>query len=139
MLALQGKLARVYTASRQLIGGDDFNNHSAQLNSENSNNLTATVGGGQANALQLIAANNTIAIVANANDSIKLPKGHSGLNIWVTNAGGASMQVFTFGKGTINGTDGLATGVAQANNANTATLYHCMRIDATIGDIWVTK
>lgn len=138
-LTLPSTQARQYTTSRQLIAGDDFNNVIAQLNSEK-DGITAGAGGTQAKATQLTAHVNTIATVASANDSCKLPKGFPGLEVWITNADAAdSAQIFTYGKGTINGTDGAATGVAQAANANSATIYKCMRVDSTLGDIWVTK
>ncbi len=139
VLRLPSTQARQYTTSKQLIGGDDFNNLVAQLNSE-ADGLIAGIGGGQANATQINTASATIKTVTTGNDSAKLPKGIPGLDIFIQNADGAnSLQVFTFGKGTINGTDGAVTGVAQAANANSATNYICMRVDAVLGDIWITK
>ena len=139
VLALSSTQPRQYTTSKQLIGGDDFNNIVAQINSE-ADGLVAGIGGTQANAKQINTASATFKTVTTANDSAKLPKGIPGLDIFVQNADAAnSMQVFTFAKGTINGTDGAATGVPQAANANSATNYICMRVDATLGDIWITK
>lgn len=139
MLTLPSKQANQYTASKQLIAGSDFNNLLAQLNSE-ADGIIAGVGGTQALATQLKAAVNTIGTVTNANDSVKLPKGIPGLEIWIQNAGaGNSAQVFTYAAGTINNTDGAATGVALAGSLTGATLYKCMRIDPVNGDIWVSK
>jgi len=138
-LKLPSTQARQYTTSRQLIAGDDFNNLVAQLNSE-ADGLTAGAGGTQAKALQLGAAVNTVSTVASANDSVKLPKGIPGLEVWIQNAGGGnSIQVFVYNTGTINNTDGAATGVALAASLTAATLYKCLRIDPTNGDIWVSK
>ena len=139
VLVLGSTQPRQYTTSKQSIGGDDFNNVVAQINSE-ADGLIAGIGGTQANAKQINTASATFKTVTSANDSVKLPKGVPGYDIFIQNADAAnSMQVFTFGKGTINGTDGAATGIAQAANANSATNYICMRVDATLGDIWITK
>lgn len=139
MLTLPSNQPRQYTTSKQLIGGDDFNAVVAAQFSEK-DGIVAGIGGGQAAAIQLAAAVNTIKTVTTANDSAKLPKGIQGLEVWISNADAAnSAQVFTYGKGTINGTDGVATGVALAANANSATLYKCLRIDSVTGEIWISK
>lgn len=138
-LNLPSLAARVYTTSKQLIGGDDFNNLASQLNS-GQDGITAGIGGTQAKATQLTKAVNVIGTVVTANDSVKLPKGILGLEVWIQNADGAdSAQVFTFGKGTINNTDGAATGVALAASLTGATMYKCMDITAAAGDVWVSK
>lgn len=126
--------------SRQLVPGDIINNITAQLNS-NEVGITAKAGGGQASATQLRAATNIIATVATANDSAKLPKGINGLEVWVQNAGGGnSAQIFTYGTGTINNTDGVATGVALAASLTGATIYKCLYVNAQTGaETWVSK
>lgn len=140
-LTLPSSAARQYTTSKQLIGGDDFNNHSAQLNS-GQDGITAGAGGGQAKAFQLTKAVNVISSVVTANDSVKLPKGILGLEVWVQNADTVtnnSAQVYTYGKGTINNTDGAAVGVALAESVTAATMYKCIDITAAAGDVWVSK
>lgn len=139
MITLPSKQPQQYTPSRQLISGEDFNGVVAQLNSS-SRDITAKAGGGQANATQLNAANNIINTVATGADSVKLPKGINGLEVWIQNAGANSAQVFTYGTGTINNTDGVATGVALAANAASATMYKCINVNAQTGaETWVTK
>ncbi len=138
-LKLASTQPKLYTTSKQLIGGDDFNNVVSQLNSEK-DGIVAGIGGGQAAATQLAAAVNTVKTVTTAADSVKLPKGFTGLEVWVSNADAANdATIFTFGVGTINGTDGAATGINLAHNANTAIIFKCLRIDATLGDIWFSK
>lgn len=139
VLRLPSTQANQYTTSKQLIGGHDFNNHTAQLNS-GQDGITAGAGGTQLLAFQLNSAVNVISTVTTGNDSVKLPKGILGLEVWVQNAGGGnSAQVFTFGKGTINNTDGAATGVALAASLTGATMYKCIDITTAAGDVWVSK
>lgn len=140
MLTLPSAIAALYTASRQLIAGSDFNNIVAQLNSSETG-ITAHAGGGQASARQLVAACNIVTVVATAADSVKLPKGINGLEVWVQNADAAdSMTVYTYGTGTIDGADGVATGKAQAANANSGTVYKCINVNAQTGaETWITK
>lgn len=140
-LSLPSLAANLYTASKQLISGSDFNNHSAQLNS-GQDGITAGAGGTQSKAFQLTKAVNVISSVVTANDSVKLPKGILGLEVWIQNADtvtGNSAQVFTYGKGTINNTDGAAIGIALAESVTGATMYKCMDITAAAGDVWVSK
>lgn len=103
-----------------------------------SQGLTAHAGGGQANALQLNAWVNEVAVVATANDSVMLPPGFAGARITVINDGGASMQVFGYlpaqGAGDTIAPHGSATqaatgtGVAQA--AGTIADYICFSGEA---------
>ncbi len=138
-LTLPSKQVRQYTTSKQLIGGDDFNGVVAQLNSS-AVGITAGVGGGSANAVQLANAFNTISIVISANDSVKLPKGFAGLEVSIANQAAAnSLQVFTSSKGLINNIDGVVTGVAIAASQAAYTLYSCFRIDVVNGEIWLSK
>lgn len=138
-LSLPSSAPNQYSASKQLIAGSDFNNLVAQSNS-GQDGITAGAGGTQALAFQLTKAVNIISTVATGNDSVKLPKGILGLEVWVQNAAAAnSAQVYTFGKGTINNTDGATTGVALAASLTGATAYKCMDITAAAGDVWVSK
>ena len=125
----------VYTASRQLIGGNDFNNLAAQLNSMESG-IVAAVGGGQTNARQLKAAMNTVATVATAADSVKLPKGYPGLTVWITNEDADALFAFGYGQDTIDGI-AYATGKTQAQGT---TMYRVNKYDpVTKIANWVTK
>lgn len=136
MLTLPNKQANQYTSSRQLINGDDINNLVSQLNS-NEVGITARAGGGQANAYQLKTATNELTTVATNADSVKLPKGIPGLEVWVQNAGAANAQVFVYNTGTINGTDGSAIGVAL--NSGSVAVYKCMKVTAAGVETWVSK
>lgn len=76
-----------------------------QLSVENA--ITATAGGGQANAYQLTNAYNRVTVVATGGDSVKLPalcnNGNVGMMVWVVNATAAtSMNVFGQTGETIN-------------------------------------
>lgn len=134
---LFSKAPNPYTSSRQLVGGDDINNIVAQLNSAK-DGISAGVGGTQALATQLGAAVNNVATVASANDSVKLPKGFPGLEVWIANEDADSLQVFLYGTstGTIDGTDGSATGVAQAQGAK---VYKCLKVSTAGVETWVSK
>lgn len=83
---------------------------------------TATPGGGQTNALQLLGNVATVTTVGTAADSVKLPLGIAGAIFFLANATATSMTVFGAGTDTINGV-ATATGVAQA--ANTRAVYFC--------------
>lgn len=88
--------------------------------------LTAKAGGGKATALQLNAANVEIDVAATAADSVLLPLGYAGLQIFIANNGASSVQVFGKGNDTINGI-ATATGVAQGNGVSA--LYVCIDVD----------
>jgi|SRR6185369_15786778 len=135
-LTLSGVAAKIYTASRQLIGGDDFNKVNAMLTS-NQTGITARAGGGQANATQLNTATAVVETVATTADSVKLPKGFPGVMVTVQNVGANSLQLFTQNAGTINAvTDGVATGVAIA--ANASLLLECVKVTST-SESWVSR
>lgn len=88
--------------------------------------ITAFAGGGQTSARLLTKRVNRVDTVATAADSIKLPLGVAGQEVFLTNNTATSMQVFASGTGTINigaGDVATATGVAQA--ANKSALYVC--------------
>lgn len=125
-----------YVTSRQLIGGDDFNNVVDQLNS-NAVDIVAQADTTKANATQLNAHVNTVATVAGAADSLKLPKGFPGLEVWIINSGANAAQVFGYGSDTINSID-TATGVSQA--AGATTIYKCNSMDAVTKIAnWISK
>lgn len=137
-LTLPNSAPSQYTSSRQLIAGSDVNNLTSQLNT-GSSGIVARAGGGQALATPLTSHVNNIATVASATDSIRLPLGFPGLEVWVRNAGANSAQVFTSRTGTINGTDSVATGVALAVAANSATIYKCLAVSGAGAETWVSK
>jgi hypothetical protein len=80
--------------------------------------ITAHAGGTRAPATAINSALTLIAVCATAGDSCMLPPAMGGQILWITNAGGASSQLFasTAGAGTdtINGI-AAATGIALAN------------------------
>lgn len=84
--------------------------------------ITATAGGGQANAYQLTTDMARISTVATAADSVRLPPALAGATVCVKNGGANSAQVFGYGTDTINGV-ATATGVALA--AGKVGIYAC--------------
>jgi len=132
---LPNSAVKPYTSSKQLVAGSDINNIVSQLNSAQ-DGIIAGAGGTQALATQLGAAVNNVSTVASANDSVKLPKGFPGLEVWVANEDADSLQVFTYGAGTINGTNGATTGVALATGV---ALYKCLKVSSAGVETWVSK
>ena len=123
---LFSKAPNPYTSSRQLVSGEDVNNIVAQLNSTK-DGISAT---------QLDAAVNNVATVASANDSVKLPKGFPSLEVWIVNEDADSLQVFNYAAGTIDGTNGATTGVAQAQGTK---IYKCVKVSTAGVETWVSK
>lgn len=108
-----------YTSSRQLVDGKDMNNITQQLNSITVG-IVAHAGGGQANAVQLNAATNVVATVANANDSVKLPIGFPGLKVLIINQDANAVGVYGY-----NSTDTI-NGGATVNQAQGIKTYVCI-------------
>ena len=108
-----------YTYSRQLVDGKDMNNITQQLNSITVG-IVAHAGGGQADAVQLNAATNVIATVANANDSVKLPIGFPGLKVLIINQDADAVGVYGY-----NSTDTI-NGGATVNQAQGTKTYVCI-------------
>jgi len=108
-----------YTSSRQLVDGKDMNNITQQLNSITVG-IVAHAGGGQANAVQLNAATNVVATVANANDSVKLPIGFPGLKVLIINQDADAVGVYGY-----NSTDTI-NGGATVNQAQGTKTYVCI-------------
>lgn len=69
------------------------------------NAITATAGGGQANAVQLSAAKSRVSVCATNADSVKLPKAslNAGGQMLVINDGAADLAVFPFTGDLIDG------------------------------------
>lgn len=68
-----------------------------------SNGIVATPGGGQGGAAQLSTVINRVITVATAGDSVKLPVSAGGMQITVSNAGVAALNVFPSTGDAING------------------------------------
>lgn len=79
--------------------------------------IVATAGGGQANAVELVAGDNVVATCATAGDSVRLPaRCAPGTEVFVRNNGAASCNVFPPVGGTINvlsANAGFATAAAR--------------------------
>jgi hypothetical protein len=86
-------------------------------------NITATAGGGQANARQLTRQNSRVTTVATAGDSVMLPPALPGLELVLVSHGLNPMQVFGNGTDTI---DDVATATGVPQMADSTTLYYCM-------------
>lgn len=111
-----------YTSSRQLVSGADINNITDQLNSIQ-NGVIATAGGTQNAAVQLNAAVVQVSIVATDGDSVRLPKGFAGLEVFIANQGAEDLQVFGYGVDTI---DGAATAVGVSQVSGKKAIYRCI-------------
>ena len=99
------------------FGLGDFLLESAQ------DNITATAGGGQANAFQINSQTSRITTVATIGDSVMLPSATPGLEMIVINHGANAMQVFGNGADTVD--DQLSTaGVSQMSNS--MVIYTCV-------------
>lgn len=103
-----------YTISGpHLVSGSGLNTLFANPQSMTENAITATAGGGQANARPLKARFNQVTVCASANDSVQLPQGVAGAFCQIANDGAQSLQVFGQVGDTIDGV-ATATGVAMA-------------------------
>ena len=117
---------RRYTASRQLIAGDDFNNVSDHTFSFQS--LTAVGANAQATATALDGANIEIAAGVAAG-AVKLPISFPGAEVCILNNSGNSQQVYGTGTDTVQTTGTTyapaATGVALVTL--TSAIYFCIK------------
>lgn len=80
--------------------------------------LTATAGGGQANAKLLVHDHNVVGTVATAADSVKLGPAVPGASVIVTNKASASLNVFpsagdAIGLGAVDAAAAVAQNVAM--------------------------
>jgi len=130
-----------YTASKQIVSGADMNSLSNQISGA-VDGLVAKAGGGKAGATPLTAHVNTIATAATAADSVILPKGFAGAEVWVINDGAEAVQVFGLGNDTI---DGVATGTGVSVAAASKTIFKCNKASPPVSSggtgvaNWVTK
>lgn len=85
-------------------------------------NITATAGGGQANAFQINTQTVRVTTVATAGDSVKLPASAPGLEVLVINHGGKPMQVYGLGNDTV---DDVAAGTGVSQMQNSFVIYSC--------------
>ncbi len=86
------------------------------------NGIQATAGGGQGGAFALGTCINRVTTVATAGDSVRLPASAGGLQITVSNAGAASLNVFPAVGDAING---QAANAAVAVPAGKTSSFTC--------------
>lgn len=95
--------------------------------------ITATAGGGQTNAYQIVSQTTRVATVATAGDSVQLPPSTPGLELLIINHGANAMQVYgNTAAGDVIDDQAAASGVSQM--ANSLVIYSC----ATAGK-WYTE
>ena len=125
-LVLANAPPRIYTASKQLIGGDDFNNLASQLNSAQS--LTA-LGVAQADAAQINAANVEILAGSAANTGVKLPVSYPGAIVNILNNSLNTENIYPLGTDQIqNGATGYAAaGVAVTMATLVSATFICIK------------
>lgn len=88
--------------------------------------ITAQADGTKANATRITSCNAIVTTVAGAANSVMLPPGYIGLEVFLVNAGANSMQVFGAGSDTING---VATGTGVAHGNGLSGIYRVMSYD----------
>ena len=117
---------RIYTTSKQLIGGDDFNNLSAQTNSAQT--LTA-LGVAQADAAQINAANVEVLAGSANNAGVKLPVSNPGAEIVMLNNSANNTIVYPLGTDQIQ--NAATTYAAASAGVTIATLtsykFRCIK------------
>ena len=125
-LVLANAPPRLYTTSKQLIGGDDFNNVAAQLNSFQA--VTA-LGVAQADAAQIIASNVEILAGSAANTGVKLPVSYPGAEVQMINNSANTENVYPLGNDQIqnNNTTYAAAGVAVTMVTLTVWNFICIK------------
>lgn len=100
--------------------------------------ITATAGGGQANAFQVTTQTTRINTVATAGDSVKLPPAVPGLELMITNRGSNPMQVFGTNNpdlgNAIDTIDGLAATSGVSQMQNSLVIYTC-----SVAGLWETE
>lgn len=94
-------------------------------------NITATAGGGKANAYQLTAMMSRVTVVATSGDSVMLPPSAPGLEVMVINKGANPLQVYGAGTDTIND---VATGTGVSQMQNSVVIY-----SAASAGTWYTE
>lgn len=95
------------------------------------NGITAAVGGGQTNAVQLQDSINRVTVVATAADSVKLPPAKQGLVVFVANSDAAdAMGVFPFLGDAINA---LGPNTVLSVAANKGVMFFC-----PVDGLWIS-
>lgn len=89
--------------------------------------VVAFAGGGKTSATQITACSVEVTTAATAADSVKLPPGQVGLEVFITNDGASSIQVFGSGSDTINN---VATGIGVAQANGVSAIYKCLAVSA---------
>lgn len=119
---------RIYTASRQLIGGDDFNNLSGHIYSGQS---LAALGTTQATATPINSAS-VEATLANSisNGGLLLPPSYVGAVVCILNNNAGSTKVYPFGITDViqNGATGFASAQAAVSmNTGVSAMFTCIK------------
>lgn len=114
-----------FTPTVGLQSGSDLQKMADQLYNTQGG-ITAQADASKANATRITSPNALVTVVAGAADSVLLPPGYIGLEVFLFNAGANSMQVFGSGSDTINDV-ATATGVAHGNGLGG--IYRCMKYD----------
>lgn len=127
----QGRSYGVFQGNIPLLPGD-YLIESAQ------SGITATAGGGQANAFQISTQTTRINTVATAGDSVKLPPAVPGLELMLTNRGLNPMQVYGSNNpdlaNAIDTIDGQATTAGVSQMQNSLVIYTC-----SVTGLWETE
>lgn len=118
-----------FTVGKALQDGGDLQKISDQLYGTEYG-LTAQADNSKENATRINACNSVVTVVAGAADSVLLPPGYVGLEIFLVNAGANSMQVFGSGSDTI---DAVATAVGVAHGNGLSGIYRCLNKNPTTG------
>ena len=125
-LVLANAPPRIYTTSKQLIGGDDFNNVAAQLNSGQA--ITA-LGVAQADAAQINASSVEILAGSAANTGVKLPVSYPGADVVILNNSANTENIYPTGNDQIqnNNTTYAAAGAAVTAATLTTWVFTCVK------------
>jgi hypothetical protein len=96
-MVLTSQAPAPFQAGYRLFTGDGLNNALAKDLVSSTDGITAFATGGATNATQLFTVINRVTVVANANDSVKLPASIPGMSVTVDNDGSNSLNVYPFG------------------------------------------
>lgn len=117
---------RRYTTSKQLIGGDDFNNLNDHLNSAQA--VTAA-GVAQVDAAAINASNVEVLAGSANNAGVRLPVSYPGAEICILNNSANTTIVYATGTDVIqNGATGYAAAAAGVNMATLVSdVFYCVK------------
>lgn len=116
-----------FIPGKGLQDGGDLQKMASQMY-DTQGDIVARAGGGKANATRITSPNALVTTAASGNDSVLLPPGYIGLQVFLANAGAQSIQVFGANSDTING---VATGTGVAQAAGLSAIYRCLAYDPT--------